>query len=67
MEENCRADLSHSERGVSVSDSVSASFEEIGVDAEAELQCSSDASLVCPLRRCREVCGEAEHEWAPLT
>lgn len=62
MEENCRADLSHSERGVSVSESVSASIEEIDVDAEVELRCSGDTSL----RRCREVCGETECEWAPL-
>lgn len=53
MEENCRADLSHNERG----GSVSASAEEVDVDAEVELRRSSDTSLVC---------GETEHERAAL-
>lgn len=59
MEENCRADLSHSERGASVS--ASASTEEADVDAGVELRRSSDTSLFCPLWRC-----ETEHERAPL-
>lgn len=64
VEEKLRADLSHSERGVSVSASTSASAEETETDAEVEI--SSDASLVRLLSSCREVCGETERESAPL-
>lgn len=41
VEENCRADLSHRERGGSVSASVSVSTEGADADAQVELQCSS--------------------------
>lgn len=46
VEEKCRADLSHSERGVSVSVSVSASTEGADEAAEVESRCSSDSSPV---------------------
>lgn len=65
MEENCKADLSHSERGVSVS--ACSSTEEADVDAKVELQFSSDKALVLLLWRCEDVCGETEHELDPLT
>lgn len=64
VEEKLRADLSHSERGVSVSASTSASAEETETDAEVEI--SKDASLVRLLLSCREVCGETERESALL-
>lgn len=60
VEETCRAERSHNERGVSASVSESASTEEADVDAEVELRCFSNASLLCP---CGEACGEAEPEW----
>lgn len=64
VEEKLSADLSHSDRGVSVSASSSASAEETETDAEVEI--SSDTSLVRLLSRCEEVCGETEREPAPL-
>lgn len=65
MEDKCKADLSHSERGASVS--ASPSTEEADVGAEVELQLSSDEALVLLLWRCGEVCGETEHELDPFT
>ncbi|KAG7217630.1 hypothetical protein INR49_021318 [Caranx melampygus] len=52
VEDNCKADLSHRERVASVS--ASSSTEEADVDAEVELQFSSDKALVLLLWRCGE-------------